>query len=177
MHYCPRCETKALIIEVRHTRDGGRRRRLECQNDLCGHRWTIREEPKVPLPPGFSKPRHKGTTARYDRELNDDELLLILERKDLSNVQLGKILGRSRELIRQVRSGQVYADRLPQVPRWTRASLAKQRSCEQCAQWLGYCSLGHPDPEEEGLSVATDCLDFLQLKKASAGSSPAAGVG
>jgi transcriptional regulator NrdR family protein len=172
MHHCPRCETKARVIEVRHLSDGGRRRRLACQSVSCGYRWTIRQEPKDPLPPGFSKPRRKGTTAHYDRPLNDDELLLILERQDLSNVQLGKILGRSRELIRQVRSGKVYADRLVHIPRWSRTSLVEQRSCEQCAQWLGYCSLGHPDPEEEGLRFATDCLDFL--KRASAGPSPAA---
>lgn len=161
MHYCPRCETKARVIEVRPLSNGGRRRRLACQDEVCGYRWTVRQEPKEPVPASFSRPRRKGATAQHDRELNDDELLLILERRDLNNVQLGKILGRSRELIRQVRSGQVYADRLPHIPRWTRTGLAEQRSCEQCAQWLTTCSLGHPDPEEEGLSVATDCLDFL----------------
>lgn len=161
MHHCPRCETKARVIEVRRLTTGGRRRRLECQNPSCGHRWTIREESSEPLPPGFSGPRRKPSRTRLDAEFTDDELLLILERRDLNNVQLGKLLNCSRELVRQIRCGLVYADRLPHVTRWSRTGLKQQRTCEQCEQWLGYCSLGHPDPEEEGLEFATDCLDFL----------------
>jgi len=161
MHHCPRCEAKARIIEVRRLTTGGRRRRLECQNPSCGYRWTIREKASEPLPPGLPKPHRNSSGNRLDIELTDDKLLLILERRDLNNVQLGKLLGCSRELIRQIRLGLAHAGRLPHVPRWSRTRPGRQRSCEQCGQWLGYCSLGHPDPEEEGPEFAAECLDFL----------------
>jgi len=166
MHHCPRCETKACVIEVRRLTTGGRRRRLECQNPSCGYRWTAKEPPSEPLPPGFNKPRRKPSRARLEARFTDDKLLLILERRDLNNAQLGRILGCSAELVRQVRCGLTYADRLPHVARWSRTGLNQQRTCEECQQWTGRCSLGHPDPEEEGLGFASECLDFLFESKA-----------
>jgi hypothetical protein len=163
--YCPRCETKALVIEVRRLATGGRRRRLECQNPDCAHRWTIREESSEPLPPGFTAPRKRPRRSTPNR-LTDDELLLILERRDLSTGQLSKLLGRTREFFRQVRSGMIYIDQLPHIPRWN--SKEQQVTCADCSQWLGYCTLGFPDPETEGIGFANECVSFLPQKEAGA---------
>lgn len=164
--HCPRCEAKARVIEVTRLVSGGKRRRVCCQNDLCGHRWSVWEEPLEPVP-AISKPSRKRNLRRPLKPLTDEELTLILERKDLSNVQLGKILGRSGETIRQVRSGLAYGDRLPDLPRWSRASLASGPNCAHCAQWLGYCTLGFPEPDSEGLHFALECSAFLMREQAS----------
>lgn len=84
----------------------------------------------------------------------------MLLRTDLSNVRMGRLIGRNKETVRQVRLGIAHASRLPHIERWG-DSRSRQRTCEQCDQWLGYCTLGHPDPEEEGLGFASECLDFL----------------
>jgi hypothetical protein len=156
--HCPRCESKARVIEVRRLATGGRRRRLACQNRSCGHRWTDKEKPAIPLPAGMTRPR-KAPERKNPFPLTDEELLLVLERKDLSNIQLSKLLGRTREFFRQVRAGMVYTDRLPHVPRWSGSGA--RVSCLQCSQWLGYCTLSFPDPELEGLSFANECSAFL----------------
>lgn len=164
--HCPRCEATARVIEVTRLVDGGKRRRLRCQNDFCGHRWSVWEEAIEPVPQP-SKPSRKGQRRRRPSQpLTDEELLMILERKDLSNVQLGRILGRSSEMIRQVRSGLAYCDRLPDVPRWSRASLAHGPSCQDCAQWLGYCTMRFPEPDTEGLHFARECSAFLMSARA-----------
>jgi hypothetical protein len=157
--HCPRCESKSRVIEVRHLTTGGSRRRIGCQNPACGYRWTVREEPREPLPPRLTQPRQR-TQRRNSTPLSDEDLLLIFERRDLNNTQLGKLLGCTRESIRQVRSGQLFPDRLPHIPRWG-GSQRGCLTCDQCAHWLGYCTLSFPEPGAEGLAFANECSAFL----------------
>jgi len=179
MHYCPRCETKAYVIEVRKLANGDKRRRLACQNAYCGHRWTEHQCSTDPKP---AKPKAKPKRRRRapgDLDLSDEQLLMILQQQELNNSELSRMLGCSRELIRQVRAGLVYRDRLPHIRRGVEAPVQDLgRRCEQCNQWLGYCTMGFPDPLIEGTAFANECVTFTQrsesLSRASAGTSPAA---
>lgn len=179
MHHCPHCETRALVIEIRKLVNGDKRRRLACQNVLCAYRWTVYERFGSPTPKPEPKPKPKRRRAPGARDLTDEQLLMILQRVDLNNCQLARIMNRSPELIRQVRAGLVYRDRLPQIIRAveTRAPDKGQR-CEQCNQWLGYCAMGFPDPLIEGTAFANECVTFSlrskEVSRASAGTSPAA---
>jgi hypothetical protein len=66
--------------------------------------------------------------------------------------------GCSRELIRQIRSGLIYKDLLPD---WFRAPFkAGDPTCNQCRFWSDGCSMGFPDPEIEGPRFARDCSVF-----------------
>jgi hypothetical protein len=174
--HCPICGTVARSLEIRTNLDGSRRRRLECTRIGCKHRWTPPNEPPAqPLPPR-SRLKPRKPRAASD-PLTDDEIQQILTILDLSTARMGQRLGRSREIVRQVRLGLSHADRLPHIPRWS-SEQSRQRTCDQCDQWLGHCTLGHPDPEDEGLEFARECIDFLprtpvKLKRASADSSPA----
>jgi len=179
MHHCPRCETKARVIEVRNRANGDKRRRLECQNIYCRHRWTEHQcstDPK-PVKPE-AKPKRRSR-APGDLNLSDEQLLVIFERQDLNNSELSRMLNCSRELVRQVRAGLVYRDRLPHIRRGVETPAADLgRRCEQCNQWLGYCTMGFPDPLLEGTAFANECVTFSPrgegLNWASVGTSPAA---
>jgi transcriptional regulator NrdR family protein len=179
MHHCPRCETKARVIEVRRQSNGDKRRRLECQNTFCGHRWTAHERSTDPKPKPVAKARPRRRRAAGEPDLTDEQLLMIFQRVDLNNTQLARIMDRSRELIRQVRAGLVYRDRLPQIVRAAEAPVPdKGHRCEQCNQWLGYCTMGFPDPLLEGTAFANECVTFSprgkEISRASAETSLAA---
>jgi hypothetical protein len=69
---------------------------------------------------------------------------------------LGKLYGCSRETIRQIRVGKIYRDVLPEG--YYPPPGPGDPSCERCQEWRGEaCSLGFPDPIEEGLGFARDC--------------------
>lgn len=179
MYYCPRCESRSLVIESRKLVSGDQTRRLACQNPHCAHRWTERQPGGGPPPKAKTKPRAKGKGRGTGRgALGDDQLRMILERQELNNTQLARILDCTPELVRQVRAGLIYRDRLPRIQR--SLSTAQRESCQQCVQWLGYCSLGFPDPLIEGPLFASECSAFAKhgtrpaLKQASAETSPAA---
>jgi hypothetical protein len=179
MHHCPRCEIRARVIEIRKLVNGDKRRRLECQNTFCGHRWTEHEHSSGPRPHPKARAKPRRRKAPGDPDLTDEQLLMIIQRSDLSNAHLARTLNRSRELIRQVRAGLVYRDRLPQILRTTEvAVLDKGYRCEQCNQWLGYCAMNFPEPLTEGAFFANECVTFAprakEVSRASAETSPAA---
>jgi hypothetical protein len=179
MHHCPRCETKARVIEIRKLANGDKRRRLACQNTFCGHRWTAHERSNDPVPQPVVKAKPRRRKAPGEPDLTDEQLLMIFQRVDLNNCQLARILNRSCELICQVRAGLVYRDRLPQIIRAAEALVPdKGHRCEQCNQWLGYCTMGFPDPLLEGTAFANECVTFSprgkEISRASAETSLAA---
>lgn len=87
--------------------------------------------------------------------LPDDAVREILTAHHISHSEMARRLGRSHQTIAQIRLGQVYAHRLPELPRWTAG-----RTCEQCIHWVGRCDLGFPDPVEEGIGFARECAGF-----------------
>lgn len=175
MYFCPRCETNARVIECRRLTNGDKRRRIACQNEHCQHRWTDWQRS------GNAKQAPKANVGRRGRpesvNLSDEQLRLILERRDLNNTHLARAFACSRELIRQVRAGLIYRDRLQQIRGGNAAS--GHLRCENCIQWLGYCSMGFPDPLVEGSAFANECAAFADReprapRRAAAARSPAA---
>lgn len=168
--FCPCCGAKALVLESRRNASGGRRRRIACQAEACGHRWTDWSGQRtLPLELNISRRPRGRKGKKKPEELSDADLRLVLERRDLSNVYMGGLLGRTAENIRQIRAGMTLAERLPEIPRWSRPE--EKRSCTDCGHWRGHCTMGFPDPDLEGTGFATDCLVF---RPASAAKSPAA---
>lgn len=100
---CPRCPCVMGTIESRKRKNGILYRRYECRG--CGHREAYSEKisdgegRKPPIPPG---------DRRFNREQVDEII-----RSGASNAELAQQYGCSRELIRQIRAGELYRD----VPR------------------------------------------------------------
>ena len=88
--------------------------------------------------------------------LPDSAVRDILTAHDISHSEMARRLNRSHQTIAQIRLGQVYGHRLPELPRWSAG-----RSCEQCQHWAGRCDLGFPDPVEEGTGFAREGACFL----------------
>lgn len=92
-----------------------------------------------------------GVNRRFDDETIRDILL-----SDESNVRAGVRYGCTRELIRQIRTGRLYGDVLPDIPR--RRSQSRTMVCTKCKHWeIDLCGFGFPDPLEEGPGFAADC--------------------
>ena len=87
--------------------------------------------------------------------LHDEAVREILCSYHVSHKEMARRLGRSHQTIAQIRLGQVYGHRLPELPRWVSG-----RTCEQCLHWAGACGLGFPDPLEESLAFAQECACF-----------------
>jgi hypothetical protein len=94
--------------------------------------------------------------------LSDDAIRDILTSIEISAPEMGRRYGRSHQAIVQIRLGQTNADRLPELPRW-----APGRSCETCAHFRDQedpCSLGLPDPREEGVRFGQHCSAFAEVR-------------
>lgn len=150
---CSNCNSSLTeVIESRLCSNSTRRRRHCCLN--CGYRWTSWDGPR-PEPGKHATVRRRQTVHRPDR-LTDDQVRLILERRDLSAKGLAKELGRTRQAICQIRRGDTYRDVLPEVPRWDNSNL-QVVSCHNCIHWRNRCGMDFPDPIEEGPGFAVDC--------------------
>jgi len=68
---------------------------------------------------------------------------------------IGQEFGVSGACIGNIRRGANHKTVRPELPRWI-------RSCEACGHWTGYCDLGFPDPEEEGIvRAACECSAWV----------------
>ena len=134
---CLECNGATIVIQSRATKYG-RYRRFECKE--CQHRFNITYgEPKA------------------ERLIEDAAVMAIRQSTD-SYQLLADQYGCSRELIRQIRSGLIYKDLLPN---WFRSPFkAGDPTCQQCKFWSDGCSMGFPDAEIEGPRFARDCAVF-----------------
>lgn len=75
------------------------------------------------------------------------------------HTRLAQRLGGHPSTYSLIRSGRIYAKSCPDVPRWQPG-----RTCSACCHWIdgddARCDLGLPDPKEEGLGFARECLTF-----------------
>lgn len=150
----PNCaHNNNYVIETRPRSDGAVRRRYECRD--CGKRWTvIREGERPPRQP--RKPVSRGV----GRKLTLQQVHQVLTDLKTPSVALAAELGVSRQLIQQIRSGAVWGQVFPELPR-----IGNLRSCLRCRHWsTGECAIGFPDPLEEGLGFAADC-DFYEMRQ------------
>ena len=137
MQRCLKCDGVTFVIQSRPTKYG-RYRRFQCKE--CQHRFNI---------------SYGGSKA--DRLIDDAAVMAIRQSSD-SYQLLADQYGCSRELIRQIRSGVIYKDLLPN---WFRSPpTARDPTCQQCKFWSDGCSMGFPDPEIEGPRFARDCSVF-----------------
>lgn len=156
---CPDCSSgHTAIVESRRCSNGTRRRRYGCFH--CGHRWTLWDGERPDLAQ-IAKRRKRRPPRRGVAPLADDQVLQALMRRDLSHGQMGKLLGRSGEAIRQLRHGVSHQGVHPDVPRWgalPKAAITAGRSCSICTHWAcGQCGYGFPDPLAEGPGFAREC--------------------
>ena len=134
---CLECGAATIVVQSRATRYG-RYRRFECKE--CQHRFNII----------YGEPDAK--------RLIDDAAVMAIRQSTDGHQSLADQHGCSRELIRQIRSGLIYKDLLPN---WFRApAKAGDPTCEQCRFWSEGCSMGFPDAEIEGPRFARDCSVF-----------------
>lgn len=144
---CPQCSASTLIVQSRET-STGRYRRFKCKN--CQHCFNV-----------------AGSGAKRARHLGDAAVMAIRQSTD-SLESLAAQHGCSRELIRQIRSGLIYKDLLPE---WFRApARASDPTCKQCKFYVEAkpeqikvdaqdhkCDLGIPEFETQGLRAIRDC--------------------
>lgn len=157
---CPSCKSShTAILESRIcSTNGSRRRRIACQT--CDHRWTIWTGERPDRLAVNRQPRKRRRTA-----LTDAQIRQILQSTELSNRQMGLLVKRHAETIREIRIGRLAANIHPEIARWPlRQQVAPQPpaggpSCHACEQWTadGRCRMGFPDPLEEGPAFASDC--------------------
>jgi hypothetical protein len=175
---CPLCGHLAKVIRSESSASGTRRRRVACQNHSCGHRWSEWDGPRPPRNAAALLSRaaaaRGGAIGGGCRWLSEAEIRRALLCRDVSHRAMAQELGCSRETVRQLRLGLTNADVAPELPRWEQRP---RRTCEDCKLWSGSCSIGLPDPEEEGTGFAVDCACFAPVSEASAGSPLSAGAG
>jgi hypothetical protein len=134
---CLECGAATIVVQSRATQYG-RYRRFECKE--CQHRFNII----------YGEPDAK--------RLIDDAAVMAIRQSTDGHQSLADQHGCSRELIRQIRSGLIYKDLLPD---WFRGPFkAGDPTCNQCRFWSDGCSMGFPDPEIEGPRFARDCSVF-----------------
>ncbi len=139
----PRCShNDSRVLDTHNRIDGSVRRTRECR--ACGARWLDVEPAKVPIKP---KPRN------FRRKLALEQVYRALTETQTPNKKMAAELGVSHQCIQQIRSGAIWTDCFPEIPR-----KVGRRSCEKCRHWdQGECAIGFPDPLEEGPSFAGDC--------------------
>lgn len=146
---CLNCLAMAHILESRVCSNGSRRRRFMCQN--CGERWTSHQGD----PPGHRGGMPAGRRLQ-SRRLTPDEVRLVLE-SSTSSVALARELGCSHTAVIAIRVGRTYSHLHPDIPR-----RAAGLSCLKCTRWSdSRCTMGLPDPEEEGPTFAAYCSLYL----------------
>jgi len=94
--------------------------------------------------------------------LTSDEIKLALLRIDKNHRAMAAIIGCSREAVRAVRIGKSFKNIHPEIPRWHQVKRATaEYSCTLCEHWRGEeCNYGFPDPHEDGVGFAHDCLNY-----------------
>jgi hypothetical protein len=109
---CPKCSSKSRVLEVRRARTTGAiRRRMICTNELCEHRWTQQLDPS----PEAAAAAPKRLLAS---EVTEEMIRVVLTRRDLSNKEVGDLVGMSKNAARDIRVGNTRKNALPDLPRW-----------------------------------------------------------
>lgn len=139
---CPECSNSTLVVERTYVRKSGRHRLMRCKS--CGYRsWRCDSDITGPRMRRFDAATIKAIRASPD-----------------GRRVLAKQYDCSEELIRGIRSGQVYRDLLPEGFR--APPRRGDPSCDNCIHWLiDACEIGFPEPETEGPAFAQDCSVFV----------------
>lgn len=133
---CPECgATSRRVLESRRL-PGRVRRRCACA--ACGARFTSYEL------------RYDEITARIDAAASARASRLL---------DKFQALERSMAAIRQQLMQELDSEGTKELPDME----AESPTCEHCIQWTGdRCSLGHPDPQDEGIEFARWCASYQE---------------
>lgn len=145
---CPKCFFGSHVLESRRRLDGTTRRRFECQNSSCGHRWTLCTGDYL---------EHKALSKR----LSGEDVRDILTSK-LSQSALSRRYNCCVNSIHSIQYGKVLGDVLPEIKRKSPKQIGARKSCYNCLQWNdGSCKIGWPDPQDSGpVEAARYCPDY-----------------
>jgi transposase-like protein len=154
---CQNCHsTDTEVLESRKN-STGRRRRHACK--ACGFRWTSYDGE----PPGRRGGAPKGKPMTQRPPLTAAEVKQILLSQQ-GHRTLALAMGRSPETVRQVRLGIIRANVHPEIARWQKPAPKPKPgegpSCYACQHWNERCTMGYPDPLEEGPAFAADCAIY-----------------
>ena len=138
------CGAQMNLVNSRMQR-GERYRRFNCP--ACGRKETrLGENADRSLPQFRSMANRRFDVATIEA----------IRRSDDGRRVLAKRYGCSQEMIRSIRAGIAYRDMLPEGFRSPPGP--GDPSCERCRFWdAEACTMGFPDPTEEGLGFARDC--------------------
>lgn len=141
---CPKCNDPRGVFVNRTTRHGEEiRRNMVCTS--CNHRWL---QCNGDLPVRTPAPR-----------LTDEQVAEIISHRNVGHGTMARKFNKSREIIRSIRYGKLYRTVCPDLERWDPAQGCA--TCLRCANWRDdHCGFGFPDPIEEGLMFARECLQF-----------------
>lgn len=112
--------------------------------------------------PSVKKGQQRSGPRRFDAQ----QIAEMVALKGTATLRaIGQQFDCSGETVRQVFTGMLYRDLLPEGYRPDPGS--GDPSCERCREWRGPdaeqpCSLGFPDPIEEGPGFARDCNLFVK---------------
>lgn len=141
----------SYVLETKARIDGSVRRRYRCRD--CGKRFTVIREGERP-----GRPPRKPPIQSKGRKLTLEQIYRALTERQIPNKAMAVELGVSHQCIQQIRSGAIWPDAFPELPRFS-----SRRSCLKCKHWdAGECAIGFPDPLEEGPRFAIDC-DFYEV--------------
>jgi len=154
---CPECGGRMKATHNKQTSLGWYRR-WKCKS--CPHQLSVSGDDVQDL---SAEEIIERSTECKRRKLSDAAAIAIRRSTD-PRKELAAHYGVSVELIRQIQAGEAYQDLLPEGFR--RAPGPNDPSCERCREWRGSdgatpCSLGFPDPIEEGPGFARDCSLYV----------------
>ena len=144
---CPNCgDTTSTFVDRTYRVSDGVMRCMTCC--ACRHQWKeLNGEIR--------------TSAPRTPRLNDDAIRDIIESRSVGHGTMARKYRKSREVIRHIRYGWSYVDACPGLERWN-PGLAKA-NCSRCLNWRrDHCAFEFPDPLEEGMGFARECLQFRE---------------
>lgn len=141
---CPNCGLSEHVLVMQTLRKpDGVHRRMVCT--VCDHRWNQLDG---------DAPRQKRTG-----KLTEDQVREILLARDVNHASMARRFHKTLQAIRHIRYGWSYRDFCPEVERWDQG--IGHATCTLCCHWRREsCGFGFPDPLEEGLTFARECLHF-----------------
>jgi hypothetical protein len=152
---CPECGEMAFSTIASRMIDGERYRRKQCR--ACQYRVSEMGDRLLPARRNTPGVRRPGA-----RRFSAEQIAEMVALKGTTTLRaIGQQFGCSGETVRQIFAGMLYRDSLPE--NYRPAPGPGDPSCEHCREWRGEtCSLGFPDPIEEGPGFARDCNLYVK---------------
>lgn len=153
---CPACGSlhSSIRTTYRSKTTNGVRRLIVCAQ--CQHKWNVWQGVK-PDPSQYQKrPQRQRVT--------EDQVRLVLTTRGTSQLEISRMIGKSRATVQKILNGELYAELAPELPRFRHKASRSCRSCSNHRQ--GTCLMNVPDFRDEGEFFAVDCDLYSRRKGA-----------